>query len=359
MAGRDFDAQVVLSPTNSPRSKLLKQYVCVRITRMDDIDIGLFDRDWNNTIYYFLMNADEQIYMRYGGRDARAPDSYLNLSSLELALEQGLELHRRYQQGELKKTKRPNPLFPREIPLLVERTFARNACVECHLIGDYQNIQQELDGKLDKLAHMYRSPDISTLGIFLDVPKGLVVKEVRDAVETAGMKPGDRITQLNGTPVWTFGDLQYHYDKVPRNSNRIRITIERGRTSMDLPVALPERWWWTDLTFRQWTIEPRVYFESTPLAVSEKRALGLVEHGGFASKVKRVDSFAEIMKSHELRVGDIVFGVDGVERDEIANTAELFIKLRKTAGDTVTLNVIRDGKRMQMQLNTFRMSFRK
>jgi S1-C subfamily serine protease len=128
---------------------------------------------------------------------------------------------------------------------------------------------------------------------------------------------------------------------------------------MDLPVALPERWWWTDLTFRQWTIEPRVYFESTPLAESEKRALGLVEHGGFASKVKRVDSFAEIMKSHELRVGDIVFGVDGVERDEIANTAELFIKLRKTAGDAVTLNVIRDGKRMQMQLNTFRMSFRK
>ena len=75
--------------------------------------------------------------------------------------------------------------------------------------------------------------------------------------------------------------------------------------------------------------------------------------------MKRVDSFAEMMKSHEFRVGDIVFGVDGVERDEIANTAELFIKLRKTAGETVTLDVIRDGKRMQMPLNTFRMSFRK
>ena len=103
MAGRAFDAQVVLSPTDSPRGKLLSQYVCARITRMDDIDIGLFERDWNNTLYYFMMNADEQIYMRYGGRDARSPDSYLNLSSLELALAKGLELHGQYQRGELKK----------------------------------------------------------------------------------------------------------------------------------------------------------------------------------------------------------------------------------------------------------------
>ena len=80
---------------------------------------------------------------------------------------------------------------------------------------------------------------------------------------------------------------------------------------------------------------------------------------GFASKVKRVDSFAEIMKSHELRVGDIIFGVDGVERDDLANTADLFIKLRKKAGDTVTLDLIRDGKKMQMKLTSYRMSFRK
>ncbi|MCI0418154.1 MAG: hypothetical protein L0387_09345 [Acidobacteria bacterium] len=337
----------------------MSQYVCARITRMDHIDVGLFDRDWNNTLYYFIMNADEQIYMRYGGRDARSPDAYLNLSSLELALEKGLELHRQYQQGELKKTERPKPLFPREIPLLVERTTARNNCVECHLIGDYQNVHREQDGKLDKLTHMYRSPDIRTLGIELDVPKGLVVKEVRDAVAAAGMKPGDRIATLNGTPVWAFGDLQYHYDKVRRNAERIQMAVERNGTSIDLSIALPERWWWTDLTFRQWTIEPRVYFESLPLTELEKRERGLVEQGGFASKVRRVDMFAEMTKSHELRAGDIVFGVDGVQRDEVANTAELFIKLRKTAGETVTLDVIRDGKRMQMKLKTYKMSFRK
>src|SRR5207247_6149426 len=146
-------------------------------------------------------------YMRYGGRDSQSPDTYLNLSSLELALKQALELHRRYQQGELKRTERPKPLYPREIPLLVKRTLAHNQCVECHLIGDYQNLHREQDGTLDKLRDLYRSPDIKTIGIFLDVAKGLAVKEARGAVQAAGMKAGDRIAALNEAPVWTFGDL--------------------------------------------------------------------------------------------------------------------------------------------------------
>jgi hypothetical protein len=325
---------------------------------MDDIDIGLFDRDWNNTLYYFIMNSNEQIYMRYGGRDAKSADTYLSLSSLELALEKGLELHRRYGQGELAKVERPKPLFPRAIPLLVERTIARKSCVECHLIGDYQNVHREQDGKLDRLTHLYRSPDIKTLGIYLDVPKGLVVKEVRGAVEAAGMKPGDRITRLSGTPVWTFADLQYQYDKVHRKAERIQLTVERNGVPVEVPISLPERWWWTDLTFRQSSVEPRLYFDSRPLTEPEKHQYGLARDG-FASEVKRVDMLAEMMKSHELRAGDIVFGVDGVERDEIANTVDLYIKLRKTAGDTVTLNVIRGGKRMEMKLKTYRMSFRK
>ena len=332
--------------------------MCVRITRMDDVDVGLFDRDWNNTLYYFMLNADEQIYMRYGGRDSESPETYLDLNSLELGLRQGLELHRRYLKGELKKTERPKPLFPREIPLLVERTYARNQCVECHLIGDYQNIQREQDGVLDRLTHLYRSPGIKTLGIDLDVPKGLVVKDVRGAVQTAGMKPGDRIAVLNGTPVWTFGDFQYTYDKVDRKAERIEITVDRSGAPVSLTVALPPQWWWTDSRFRQSSVEPRTYFEDRPLTGEEKRKQGL-KPDGFASQVKYVSDFARVMKSHDLRAGDIIFGVDGVERDGFANTADLYIKLRKPTESSVTLDVIRDGQRIQVPLRTYRLSFRK
>ena len=336
----------------------MSQYVCARITRMDDIDIALFDYDRYNTLYYFLMNADEQIYMRYGGRGPKSPLTYLDLSSLEVALEQGLEMHEQYQKGELARAERPEPLFPRDIPAVFEGTSQRGRCVECHLIGDFRNVQRQRDGNLDRLMHMYRSPDIKTIGIDLDVPKGLVVARARGAIRAAGMKPGDRVTHLNGAPVLTFGDLQYQYDKVRRDVKQIRITVDRGGESAVLAVTLPQYWWWTDLTYRQLSVEPRVYFKSRPLTDAEKRQYGL-DPGGFASQVTSTEGFAEILKLHQLKPGDIVFGVDGVERDEIANTAELFIKLRKNAGDTFMLDLLRDGKRTRMQVKTTSVAYRK
>jgi len=75
--------------------------------------------------------------------------------------------------------------------------------------------------------------------------------------------------------------------------------------------------------------------------------------------VTQVDMFAELTKSHQLMIGDIVFSVNGTERDDIANTAELYIKLHKNPGDSVTLGVIRDGRRTQMNLKTYRVNFRK
>lgn len=336
----------------------MSEYVLARIIRMDNIDIGLFDYDRNNTLYFFIMNADEQIYLRYGGRDSTSQDAYLNLASLELAIAKGLDIHRQFQAGQFKAPTRPKPLFAKEFPLLVERTIARGNCVECHLIADFQNMHRELDGTLDKVKHMYRSPDIKQIGIHLDVPKGLLVKEARDAVAAGGMVAGDTITALDGTPVYTFGDLQYAYDMVDRAATSIRLTVDRDGKPVDVPVALPVRWWLSDIRFKQYSVDPRVYFESRPLSEAEKRKLGL-DPAGFASEVTHVDTFASVVKSHELRVGDVVYGVDGAQSDKLANTAELYIKLKKKAGDSFTLDVLRGGKKLSMPLKSFRMSFRK
>lgn len=325
---------------------------------MDDVNIGLFERDWNNTLYFFALNADERIYLRYGGRDSRSQDTYLNLDSLELALAKGLELHRLYLAGRLPKTETPAPMYPRQIPLLVERTFAKYRCVECHLIGDFQNLERERNATLDKVTDLFRSPDIRTLGIELDIPRGLAVKQALGAAGAAGMRSGDVITSLEGSEVWTFGDFQYRLDKVRRDADQIALTVDRDGTRVPLTISLPERWWWTDLTFRQSSVDPRVYFESRPLSSEEKQADGF-DRAGFAGIVTRVDMFAEVTKSHELRVGDIVFAVDGVERDPVANTPELFIKLRRNPGNTVILGVLRGGRRIEMPLKTYQVGFRK
>ncbi|MBL8219554.1 MAG: PDZ domain-containing protein [Bryobacterales bacterium] len=353
-----FDAQVVLSPKDSPRGKLMSQYVCVRVPRMDNVDIGLFEYDRYNTLYFFILNADEHIYMRYGGRDANSQDSFLSLPSIELALAKGLELHKQYQEGKIARKPRPKPVFPKEFAHLVKRTFATGACVECHLIGDFVNVHREEDGTLDKTRHLYQSPDFRIIGLHFDVPKGLVVKDAQGAVKTAGLQPGDLITALNGETVYTFGDLQFLYDKLPRTTELMKLTMERAGKPVELDVRLPHLWWKTDIRFRQMSIDPRTYFDSQALTAERKKELGL-KADGFASEVTRVDAFAQMMKSHELKAGDVIVAVDGVDTDPFADTAEFYIKLRKKAGDSVTLEVLRDGQRIKMPLKTYRMSFRK
>ena len=172
------------------------------------------------------------------------------------------------------------------------------------------------------------------------------------------MKAGDIITGVNGTTVWTFGDLQYRYDKVDRRAERVEIAVDRGGQPVELSVKLPALWWLTDLGFRQSTIDPRAYFGSRPLTEAEKSERGL-KPASFAGQVDYIDSGANMLRNHELKIGDIITAVDGVEQDEVANTPELFIKLRKNAGDSVMLDVVRDGKVIKMPLRTYRMVFRK
>ena len=348
----------MLTEAATRRGRLLQQYVTARITRLDRVNLALFDYDRYNTLYFFILNADEQIYLRYGGRDERSAISYLNLESLELALEKGLELHQLRRQGKLPAPPQPEPLYARDIPALYERTIGRGRCVECHLVGDLLNVQRERDGTLDKLRHLYRAPELSRIGIELDIPRGLRVASATGAAAEAGMRAGDVIRELNSAAVWTFGDFQWEYGSVPLEARAVEIAVERAGELRRLQLRLPPKWWLTDLTYRNLSVDPRVYFASDPLAAGEKADLGLPEVG-FASRVRLVDSLSDLLGSHELQVGDIVYGVDGVTSDEVADTPELHIKLRKQAGETVTLQVLRADKHLELALKTSRMSFRK
>ena len=321
---------------------------------MDSIDLGLFDFDRHNALYFFILNADEQIYMRYGGRDAESASTYLNLRSLELALEEGLRMH---SSGDVPQAERPSPLFARDIPLLSERTLRQGACVECHLIADYQNIQKERDGELDRLRDMYRSPNIKTIGIELNVPAGLAVKQAQGAVAEAGLKSGDIITHLNGTRVRTFGDLQYCYDKVPRDARRISLGVARDQSAVTLDVELPPRWWVSDLEFRHWTVDPIVFFETRPLSREQKEAFGF-PIGGFAGEVIERERFYDFA-SPPIERGDVIYGVEDNFEDEIADTPELHIKLRYQAGSKLKLQVLRGTEKFVSELATERQNFRK
>ncbi|MEM9159736.1 MAG: PDZ domain-containing protein, partial [Verrucomicrobiota bacterium] len=225
-------------------------------------------------------------------------------------------------------------------------------------VQDYAITEKEEAGTLDKLRDMYVYPDIKTLGIELDVPKGLAIKEANGAVQAAGMQAGDIITSLNGTSVLTFGDLQHRLNQVNRYAEEIHLTVDRAGETKKLKVELPERWWFTDLAFRYWSIDPLVFFGSKPLKDAEKAELDLPLEG-FASRVTEVDINALLEGAHDLEEGDIIVSVDGVKTDEVTQDVITHIKLHHKAGESMTLGVYREGAVQEMPLTTKRQRYRK
>jgi hypothetical protein len=85
------------------------------------------------------------------------------------------------------------------------------------------------------------------------------------------------------------------------------------------------------------------YAHAEPLSTTEKARLGL-DGTGFASRVEVRHLFARIMRA-PLRVGDVIYSVNGVEACEVARTALDYIQLRHRAGERLSLGIVRDGRR--------------
>ena len=349
----------MLSPKDSERGRLLQRFVRARIVNMIGIDIGLYDFDRHLSIYFFIVSPDEKIYLRYGGRDAVSADSYLDLDSFARALETGLAEHERWKAGELPARTRPAALFPREMQRLREVEMDRGRCVECHMIGDYAAVDKERAGTLDKPRDMFRSPDIRDIGIHLDVPRGLVIERADGAAREAGLRSGDRIVGFEGTNVLTFGDLLHVYDGVGRSATRLALTVERADAGLvNLAIELPKLWWFSDIGYRYWSIDPVTFLRTTPLDEERKHALGLPADG-FACEVTRVNPRATVLELHEVQPGDVIYAVDGVESDPLIPDCLLYLRLNVTAGNETTLGVIRDGARLDMPVRTQRQLYRK
>jgi len=360
--GREFDAQVVFTAPESPRGKLMSQYVLLRVDSMTGADIAHYDRDWHNSLYYFIINADEDIYLRYGGRDEKAADTYLDYDSLALALEIGLEEHRKHLADERPKDAddpRPPRLTPEDHKLVQMEVIEKGRCTECHLVGDFSMQEKELAGLLDPITDLYRSPDIKALGLHLDVPKGLVLASVDGPAAEAGIQAGDKITAFNGKRVLTFGDLQHQYDKAPRRTTKqVALTVERRGEAVEATVQLPFEWWRTGLEFRHWNMQPQLFFKSEPLTAEEKEARRLPADG-FASRVTEIDLEAAFNDYHSLEIDDIVVAVNKVKTDPMTTRLADHIALHYPAESEIPLTVLRGEETEEVPLKTQRLNFRK
>ena len=82
------------------------------MTRIDDVDLNLFEFDYDLTFMVFFLDAEEKVYGRYGGRDAASPDGRQSLDGLRYTMKSVLEMHERDMAAGLPDAPWP-PVYPK------------------------------------------------------------------------------------------------------------------------------------------------------------------------------------------------------------------------------------------------------
>jgi hypothetical protein len=315
---------------DSPVGKLQQQFVRLRIVNMAEVDVGLFDFDFDTTFALFIINADRNVYLRYGARTDAGADVMLSTKSLELALQRGLALHERWTSGDLKLPPPPQPLPAQSYPN-VANVVKKNQCVHCHQVGEGKAL--ELIGRegFDKKSMPWIFPDPARLGLHIDPDDGILLAGTSATAAAAGIEAGEKVQRVGETGVSTFADIQHALHQVPTGARRVSITTDQKT----LLVALPPYWRVTDINRRSigHRMTPFPEFWGKALSADEKKKLG-VDPEGFATRVTKFWTNTH-GKQAGMREGDLVVSVNGETKSPLAVNAMIYIRTHFDTGDEI------------------------
>jgi hypothetical protein len=138
--------------------ELLQKFVCVRIVHANNMDLSLFQFDYDQSFAAFFLNSDKTIYGRYGTRSHQTQSADdVSLEGFAEALRAALQIHQDYPLHKASlagKQSQDKPAYavPEEFPNLRGRFKATldyegqvaRSCIHCHNVGEEQrNVYRE------------------------------------------------------------------------------------------------------------------------------------------------------------------------------------------------------------------------
>lgn len=343
-----------------------RDFVCVRLGQMNHVDLARFEFDYDTTWTSFFLDADLNIYSRYGGRDDRVADARMSRESLLRTMAEVLKSHRAIQETPVQQ--RPaairletHPVFsapskPEDIPLLRDN---HEGCVHCHQIQEYRHLQAYQDGKFSrKLLFGYPLPE--NLGIHVARDQGNQVANVdSDSLASrAGIIPGDVIHKINKIPIRSEYDIRWALHHV-EDGQPISMTVIRNASGTGNPgqehrqlelKLIPSGVW------RQSSLGWRKSLRSVPLPLG---FLGYtlggegLKQAGFpeGKSVLKVISIRPpgLAKNLGLEKGDFIIQVgDQTEFRTLDHFKSKLLELYGP-GDRVKLKVLREGQAITLE----------
>jgi S1-C subfamily serine protease len=337
----EFDGQVV----RLERLKdLADRFVRVRLTRIDGVDLNLFEFDYDLTFMVFFLDGEGKVYARYGARDAEGADARQSLAGLRYTMNSVLEMHARKEKAFAPRSAQATSLA-RQIPGMRSR-----GCIHCHNVREALNGQLKRTGKWQReLVWRYPLPD--NLGLLLEVDRGNVVAKVEpdSPAARAGVQKGDVVRRLGGVPVHSLADAAFALDRAPAKG-KVALAWQRGDKALSADLELPEGWRKSDLGWRPSLqhVIPSLPLAGTALSAAEKETLGLPVK---ALAFRQRDPVHSRAKAAGIQPGDIVLGLDGrTFPGKDVWGLQALVRREYLVGDRVTVNVLRDGKRLDLPL---------
>jgi hypothetical protein len=322
-----------------------KDFVLVRLVRVAGADLNLFEFDYDVTWAGFFLNAEEKVYGRYGGRDAKSSDARLSLAGLRYSMQAALTAHRRDPTA--RGPQRPStPLLAEEYPAAKKR---RGECIHCHQVYEYSRAARKATGEWQRDERwVYPLPE--NVGVTLEVDRGDHVRAVAadSPAARAGIQAGDVMRTVNDLPVASFADMQYALHRAPKQG-RIPVTWQHGSEARTGELELAEGWRQTNLTWRPSLLDvlPSLPVHGDDLTADEKKALGLPEKRLAFRQAKPVFNLPQ---KAGLRADDVIVGLDKFFPDMTMLEFLGYVRKNYLIGDKVTLHVLRDGKPVDIVL---------
>jgi serine protease Do len=366
MACMGIDASVLTEPELGP---LLDQFVRVRVINANDLDLSLFQFDYDLSFSTLFFNADGTVYGRYGSWTHQKNALDKTTAGFKKALEGALEIHKAYPGNKdalAGKQGAPMPVKdPLQLPELAgkyKRTLdwqdkVVQSCVHCHQVGEAVRSYYRDQNMAIPTKWIYPMPAPETIGLTLapeDIARVQAVSAGSLAAK-AGIQKGDEFISIGGQPLLSVADFAWALHNAP-DSGALPARVKRDGTEQTISLPLPANWRMdADISHRVGTWSMRAMAQGglflEDLSDEDRAKRGLTKNQ-MALFVKHAGEYGKhaAAKKAGFQKEDVLLQVDGIS-DRISESELIGRLLVKHApGEKVAAIALRGQERLNLSL---------
>jgi hypothetical protein len=351
----EFDKDVLEG--GSELDPLLAQFVTVRVTNAEHIDLNIFPlegfQDLDLSWWGYFLSPQGETYGVFGGKDHVSDATRISTAALANTLRRVLDHHydpRRTEWGIDGPKRGLNKPHKETYKLAgfkswIERYPQKEGCLHCHQVAEVLR-QPAIDaGTFDKLRDTQVWPLPENVGITLDRDHGLLVKnvEAESPAQLAGIKAGDELAASDGRRLFGQADFRGVLHRGPKGDGEIEVYWMRNGELKSGSLNVKDGWRKTVLDWRMSVAEGNIgagpgFF---PLKVNEeqRQKLGLRADALAVRPFMGQDNRGPARKAG-LRNDDVVVAVNGESLKLEGRAFLVWFRMKFDPGDQVTLTAM-------------------